>query len=201
MHSRDEYAVAHINPAVADLLMGVSGDKLQNARIIEREFTASGFEPPVVAAAIINAIAESGLRNDAKSPAPEDSVGLFQLNARGGGRGMSTADRMDPVKNTRRIIEEAKAARGFMSMVNAGEKDVKKLAAAFSTYVERPADKPGNEIKRAAMVDRYFGAAAVRISGMRPGAPVWLLVGLPVATFGILGLAYYISRRRRDAAD
>lgn len=193
-------ALARSNPTVADMVIGLNDSQRANAKIIEREFNAAGFGPPVVAAAIINAIAESGLRNDAKSPAPEDSVGLFQLNARGGGRGMSTAERMDPAKNTRRIIEEAKAARGFMNLVNAGEKDVKKLAAAFSTYVERPADKPGNEIKRAAMVDRYFGAAANKLHGLRPGAPMWLLVGLPLTTLGVLGLALYISRRRRDAA-
>ena len=65
MQHSDHYAVAQTNPSVADLLLRVSGEKLTNARIIEREFTAAGFKPPVVAAAIINAIAESGLRNDA----------------------------------------------------------------------------------------------------------------------------------------
>jgi hypothetical protein len=197
MQHSDHYAVAQTNPSVADLLLRVSGEKLTNARIIEREFTAAGFKPPVVAAAIINAIAESGLRNDAVGDAGA-SVGLFQLHERGGGRGMSNQDRMDPVKNTRRIIEEAKDARNFMQLVNSGETDVKKLAAAFSTYVERPADKPGNEIKRAAMVDTYFGSNVSLILGARSGAPLWLWVALPVASLSLLGLIYVLSRRGSD---
>jgi hypothetical protein len=111
---------------------------------------------------------------------------------------MSNQDRMDPVKNTRRIIEEAKDARNFMQLVNSGETDVKKLAAAFSTYVERPADKPGNEIKRAAMVDTYFGSNVSLIPGARSGAPLWLWVALPVASLSLLGLIYVLSRRGSD---
>lgn len=197
MQHYGHYAVAQTNPSVADLLLRVSGEKLTNARIIEREFTAAGFKPPVVAAAIINAIAESGLRNDAVGDAGA-SVGLFQLHERGGGHGMSSQERMDPVKNTRRIIEQAQKARNFMQMVNSGETDVKKLAAAFSTYVERPADKPGNEIKRAAMVDTYFGSNVSLIPGARSGASLWLWVALPVASLSLLGLIYVLSRRGSD---
>jgi len=110
---------------------------------------------------------------------------------------------MDPVKNTRRIIEQAQKARDFMQMVNSGETDIKRLTAAFSTYVERPADKPGNEVRRAAMVDRYFGASANRISGMTKRfsisgmskRPKWLTYAIAGTSLAMVGVAIYTLRK------
>jgi hypothetical protein len=188
--------------SVADMVQGINSSQRANARIIEREFTAAGFGPPVVAAAIINAIAESALNNAAVGDSGA-SVGLFQLHERGGGRGMTVQERMDPTKNTKRIIQEAFAAPSFMSLVRSGDTNVKRLAASFSTYVERPADKPGNEIRRAAMVDRYFGTSANRISGMTKRfsisgmakRPRWLTVALVGTSLAMFGVAIYTLRK------
>ena len=188
--------------SVADMAQGLNSTQRYNAKVIEREFTAAGFGPPVVAAAIINALAESALNSAAVGDSGA-SVGLFQLHERGGGRGMSVQERMDPTKNTKRIIQEAFAAPGFMALVRSGDTDIKRLTAAFSTYVERPADKPGNEVRRAAMVDRYFGASANRISGMTKRfsisgmskRPKWLTYAIAGTSLAMVGVAIYTLRK------
>lgn len=145
--------------SVADLAQGLTSAQRAVARVIEREFLAAGFVPEVAAAAIVNAIAESGLNPNAVGDRGA-SVGLFQLHERGGGAGMSVEERKDPVKNTRRIIREARRAHGFMWLVGRGVRDLSQLASAFSTYVERPADKVGEAFRRAALAAKHFPTLA-----------------------------------------
>lgn len=78
------------------------------------QFAAAGVPGPVADAAVVNAYAESRLRPDAASPPPEDSVGLFQLNAAAGaaGQGMTREQRADPVQNCQRIILIYKGSAG-----------------------------------------------------------------------------------------
>lgn len=123
-----------VNPAAL-----LSDEQERMVGVIEREFRAAGFGPAVAAAAVANAYAESRLNPRAASPPPEDSVGLFQLNARGAGSGMTTAERMDPVLNTRRILDVARRNSSFMAVVRAQPDDVGALTEAFCVYIERPA--------------------------------------------------------------
>ena len=163
------------------------------AAIIEKEFQAAGFSPEVTAAAIVNAMAESSLNPEAVGDNGL-SVGLFQLHAKGGGKGMTKAARQDPVKNARRIISEAKAAKSFMALVKAGERRVDKLAAAFSTYVERPFDKPGEAIRRAATAVVMFPSAG---AALRFGIKHGWKIGLTMALLsGVALLTWLLARRR-----
>jgi len=182
----------------ADQAVGLNSGQRANARIIEREFSAAGFGSPVVAAAIINALAESMLNNEAVGDGGS-SVGLFQLHERGGGHGMSVEDRKNPTLNTRRIIDQAKKAKGFMAKVHAGVTSVPELAAAFSTYVERPADKPGNEVKRAAMVARYFPGELAALATHEVKTAPWWMWGLMVSStlVALWGLKGVVQNRRK----
>jgi hypothetical protein len=139
--------------------------------LIFREFAAAGWKPAVAAAAAVNAYAESGLNPLAIGDGGK-SVGLFQLHEKGGGAGMTTAQRQDPTLNTRRIIEEANKAMGFR-IVAAASDDIPTLAAAFSTYVERPKDKPTEEIKRSTLARVLFpyGAGVLSPDG-QPTMPM-----------------------------
>lgn len=136
--------------------------RLSNARIIVREFLAAGFDWKVSLAAVVNANAESSLDNKAIGDGGA-SVGLFQLHERGGGRGMSVADRQDPVLNARRMVQETKAAwnatygnyRSLSSAVAAGAA-VPELAGLFAVHVERPADKDGAYFARSASAKTLF---------------------------------------------
>lgn len=106
-----------------------------------------------------NAYAESRLNPRAAALPPEDSVGLFQLNAKGAGRGMTVEQRQDPGQNIRRIIEEARG-RGIEGQHPATEGDA---VVWFAREVERcsacgHSGGDGELVRRRALADSLFGA-------------------------------------------
>ncbi len=129
-----------------------------NIEIIKREFRRHNLPDNVIAAAILNALAESSL-DAGKVAKNEDSVGLFQLNVEGAGRGMSIEERQDPVINTRTIItREILTERGQRLLQAAADgASIAKLAAIFSKDIERPVDVEENMGNRMQMAEVYFG--------------------------------------------
>lgn len=123
--------------------------------VIEREFTAAGYPLEVAAAAVVNAYAESGLNPLAVGDSG-NSVGLFQLNLRGAGRGMSVASRQDPTANARTLIARERQALGAVTLKAQEGASLAQLAALFSTLVERPKYKAAAEAHRAALALRLF---------------------------------------------
>lgn len=125
------------------------------AAIIEKEFLAAGYAAVVAAAAIVNAYAESRL--DPKAIGDNTrSVGLFQLNIKGAGAGMSTAARQDPLTNTRTLLAREKRTLAKVQALAQQGASLGTVVAAFSTLVERPSDKPGEEVKRRLYAVRLF---------------------------------------------
>ena len=144
--------------ALSQVIQGrFSVSQRQMVDVIEAEFQAAGYPQEAAAAAVVNAIAESGLRPDIAGDGGK-SVGLFQLHENGGGKGMSVRERQDPRLNARRIIEETRRGQGkaFSDAVRAGERDIGKLAGIFAYYVEHPQDKTGERDRRAAAARSLF---------------------------------------------
>jgi hypothetical protein len=135
--------------------IGLDAEQRANALVVEEEFARAGLPPEVTAAAIANAWAESRLRTFARSRPPEDSAGIFQLNARGAGADMPRGpeypggdSRFDPTLNARRIVREVRETsfgRRFLAQVSHAQGDVGSLAAAFCRYIERPKDPSGDK--------------------------------------------------------
>jgi hypothetical protein len=100
-------------------------------------FKAEGCNVIAQAAALANAMGESGLNPNLISPPPEHSVGLFQCNANGGvGEGKSDAFLKNPDNNIALIIAEMKRrAPAFKT-----SSDLRKAVTLFVTEVERPAN-------------------------------------------------------------
>lgn len=135
----------------------LSPSQRQMAQLIEQEGRAAGLSPNEIAAMIVNAKAESGLNPGIKGDSGH-SIGLFQLNDRGAGHGMSVEERQDPITNIRTILtREVLTRRGqqFRSRAAAGA-SIQELAAIFSRDIERPADRAGEQAKRAALASRLF---------------------------------------------
>jgi len=93
----------------------VPADRRNIAQMIIDAFKAEGFGLIQQVAALANAIRESSLIPDKRNTTErEDSVGLFQLNMKGGqGEGIPLADLLDPRKNTALIIKQAKKVPAF----------------------------------------------------------------------------------------
>jgi len=130
-------------------------------QIIATEFAAAGLGTNAIAAAIVNARAESGL-NPLASGDGGHSIGLFQLNDWGAGQGLSVEYRQDPTNNTRTILQrEVLVSRGATFRRRAKEgASVAELAAIFARDIERPADKAGAMAKRSALAIQMFPSLA-----------------------------------------
>ena len=168
----------------------LSPAQLQNAKIIEREFYWAGLPAGLAAGAIANAWHESKLNERAYNPSGEDSAGLFQLNARGGlGSGMSLEDRMDPVINTQRVIQEIKRL-GVDEKVRQNP-SVSYAAQVFAKEIERCAacgyQSGSSELhKRAETALKFFPMY------VGYGLQTWMIpAAMGTATLVALGVYYY----------
>jgi hypothetical protein len=119
--------------------------------LIVEEFLAAGFGHPVAAAAVANAYRESELDPE-KTSSTGKYIGLFQLSP---DILASEADRKDPRKNTRAIIEEATRSQTFMARA-ATKTHIPTLAGDFAYYVERPLDKAGERSRRYQIAERLY---------------------------------------------
>ena len=146
-------------------LAHLTGKKLKasqtaNAQTIAALFQEAGYGIAAQAAAITNAIAESGLNALAKGDGGH-SIGLFQLNDWGAGKGFSVEWRQNPANNTKRILEVVKGGFGseFRKRNEQGAK-APELAYLFCRDIERPADREGASQKRKALCASYFPGLA-----------------------------------------
>jgi hypothetical protein len=136
----------------------LDSEQLENASIIEKVFRDAGMPDSVIAAAIVNAYAESNLRAGVTGDSGH-SVGLFQLHDRGGGSGMSVEERQDPEINAKTILErEVLAEKGqeLLAKAKSGA-SVAELSAIFSRDIERPRDKEGAMARREKLAEDMFG--------------------------------------------
>lgn len=170
--------------------VGLTPTQLEMAAIIEREFRAAGLPPVLGAAAIVNAWYESRLNPNAVGDGGH-SIGLFQLNDRGAGAGMSVEARRDPVQNTRRIIEVVQGSYGAaVRAAAAGGESLERVTQLFTYHIERPADKEKKSAERGAGAARFFpaGIGTTFFSGR-------VLVGVSLVTLALIGGAYALRSR------
>lgn len=141
--------------SLSAVAVGLSALQRAMVDIVEREFTAAGYSLPVTAAAVVNAYAESGL-NPLSIGDSGNSVGLFQLNIRGAGAGMSVAQRQDATTNARTLLARERHALAQVVLLAQSGASLGQLAAAFAKYVERPRYPDAEGVKRAAYALRLF---------------------------------------------
>ena len=189
----------------------------ENARIIVREFLAAGYPLSLAVAALTNARMESNFSHTIRSSytnsdgTPEDSVGLFQLNIRGGGAGMTLAERQNPVLNTRRIIEETRKAWRATSGYDSSRKQTytvesleaavargatpAELAGLFGFHVERPKRRYDAIAERAAKTRELFPAIA-DVRTLDGGGVAGWRYAVILAVAGSAGVGAYYGWRR-----
>lgn len=177
---------------------GLTGAQREMADLILREFRSAGFGAAVGMAAVANAYAESGLNPLAKSGfVGEDSVGLFQLNVKGVGAGMSTAERQDPLLNTRKMIDAAKRSSQFMSVANNPSATLADVVTAFCTYVERPANAAAESAKRVGIAQRIFGAGVTAVAAgniSQSGASNTVVVVATLSAAALAATLFWVYR-------
>jgi hypothetical protein len=148
--------------------------------LIEREFTAAGYDRPIVVAAVVNSYVESthwnplehtwGPKYKTTGKKTEDSAGLFQLNRMGGhGEGMPMGSqypvgpsskkgdsRYDPVLNIQRILEVMRRSTKFSKAQYDFGHDAVKMAGEFCKIIELPDDADAKAKEREDLVAKIF---------------------------------------------
>jgi hypothetical protein len=195
--------------------VGLTPGQAAMVAMIEAAFLSAGYPLPVAAAAVVNAYAESTLNPKAIGDSGR-SVGLFQLSIRGAGAGMSVAERQDPATNIRTLLAREKRTLGKVKALADGGAPLADVVAAFSTLVERPGNKPYEELRRKALLLRLFPLGVRNAESVAPRsvpiiahtpapskAPVVLkamvwISGL--ATAALLARALWLERRGKAVA-
>jgi hypothetical protein len=129
------------------------------AKLIRKRFIEAGFTAEQAEAAVINAFDESRLNPKERSPITnkEDSVGLFQMNRKGGlGSGYSVEQLQDPNFNIDLAIQAAKKSKSFSKA-----KTMEEAIEAFVRDIERPANIEKQVADRVAMANRPLESAVV----------------------------------------
>lgn len=170
---------------LSSLCPGLSPAKVAMVDKIQDVMSTAGHPLEIIAAAVVNAQAESGFNQNIQSGCPpppnkprtaamdngtdetgasyrgkENSFGLFMLYALGAGKGMSVADRRDPDKNIKRIMQQP-GVSAVRAEYAAGERDVAKLTATWTEKVEIPANKESAGVARAKSAALLFSGATI----------------------------------------
>jgi hypothetical protein len=148
--------------------------------LIEQEFTAAGYDRPVIVAAVANSYIESdgwnplahtwGPKYKKTGKKTEDSAGLFQLNRMGGhGEGMPVGNqypigpsskkgdsRYDPSLNSKRILEVMRGSTKFSIAQYTFGHDAERMAEEFCKIIELPDDADVKGAERRAVVRKLF---------------------------------------------
>lgn len=175
---------------VAYSAVGLTDAQRVNASVVEALFTAAGYSPSTIAAAIVNALAESGLNAAALGDGGK-SVGLFQLNTvAGAGKGHGVVSLQNAAYNTNTLLSVEKKALAKVEAVAKTGASVSTLAAAFAQLVERPSNVATAMASRAARAAIVFPLGAGGASSSRSPVGVAFVVGA-------CALAYWALTRSR----
>lgn len=195
--------------------------QMEAGRVVMAEFSRAGIPAGIALAALANGFRESQLDTNAISgkgawafgstsdavayvvPAgEEDSRGLFQLNARGAGAGMSNAARHDPRANTQRIIAEYQGERGDkLRQAYANGASVLSLAEIFARDIERPSWRTqfGTDLANynIGVMRKFLGPLADVRANTLGAVPAAAAVGgsLVLVGLGLIGAFLYLRRR------
>ncbi len=200
--------VSETESVVDQITRKLSPNQIAMARIIEEEFKAVGLPNSIIAAAIVNAHSESGLRNiqstcrSSRGPGGrEDSWGLFQVNipAR---RGRVTAEQMrDPRLNCREILREVTGRRGKrLRTAAAAGASVNELTAIFCYDIERPARRVTSAPKRGRKALAFFSKGAKRKDAIQETGTAYASKG-PVKEKIDVGMRYKAVVDLKDNQD
>jgi hypothetical protein len=123
------------------------------ARRVEKRLRKYGFSDELIAGALVNAYAESGLDIDAVGKAGER--GIFQLNPRGLGHGMTVNEMQDVSLSVDRIANAVLKNNRVMELERKGG-SVAQHALIFCKEIERPSHKDRKARERVRLIEKIM---------------------------------------------
>jgi len=140
--------------SVTDVAKGLTIEQYEVSETIEEELTQLEIPQNIIAAAIVNAIAESSLNPDAIGDGGK-AVGAFQLHKKGLGKNLSVDDRRNIYTNTNVIgIQILKNDKLFA--LNENGEEIPELSAVFAEEIMRPANIEDRKEERRKIANKIF---------------------------------------------
>ncbi|MFM1840046.1 MAG: hypothetical protein RIR47_95 [Bacteroidota bacterium] len=140
--------------SVTDVAKGLTIEQYEVSETIEEELTQLEIPQNIIAAAIVNAIAESSLNPDAIGDGGK-AVGAFQLHKKGLGKNLSVDDRRNIYTNTNVIgIQILKNDKLFA--LNENGEEIPELSAVFAEEIMKPANIEDRKEERRKIANKIF---------------------------------------------
>ncbi len=140
--------------SVTDIAKGLTIEQYEVSETIEEELTQLEIPQNIIAAAIVNAIAESSLNPDAIGDGGK-AVGAFQLHKKGLGKNLSVDDRRNIYTNTNVIgIQILKNDKLFA--LNENGEEIPELSAVFAEEIMKPANIEDRKEERRKIANKIF---------------------------------------------
>lgn len=140
--------------SVTDIAKGLTQDQHEVSETIEDELTQLEIPDNIIAAAIVNAVAESNLNPNAIGDGGR-AVGAFQLHKNGLGKKLSIDDRKNIYTNANIVgIQILKNNKLFA--LNENGADIPELSAVFAEEIMKPADIETRKQERREIANKIF---------------------------------------------
>jgi hypothetical protein len=139
---------------VSQVAKNITEEQRNTASIIEENFDKLSIPKDITAAAIVNAVAESGLKPSIIGDGG-NSVGLFQLNKGGLGRKLSIEQRQDPTINSMVVGIQVLKNDNLLKREEGGA-TIPELTNIFTKEIMRPDEANKKGIARAALAKKIF---------------------------------------------
>lgn len=133
--------------------LNVDDHQKETAMMVERRMRDHGFSDELIAAALVNAYAESELNSHAIGKAGER--GIFQLHPEGLGHGMSINEMQDIRTSVDRIAKAIKKNKRMMKL-EASQASTAEHTAAFCVEIERPSNKHEKARRRVRLMKKML---------------------------------------------
>ena len=140
--------------SVTEVAVGLTNEQKEVSYIIEEEFSEMGISPSVTAAAIVNAIAESGLDPEAIGDKGK-AVGAFQLHKDGLGNKLSIDDRMN-VYTSSNIVGIQILKNNRLNVLDDKNENISILTQVIAEDIMRPDNIEAQKTKRSRLSKKIF---------------------------------------------
>ena len=128
-------------------------EKIVVARQVEKRLREYGFSDELIAGALVNAYAESRL--DANAVGKAGERGIFQLNPKGLGRGMTADEMQDITLSVNRIARAVLKNNRVMELERVGG-TVAQHTSMFCQEIERPRHKERKARERVKLIEKIM---------------------------------------------
>lgn len=140
--------------SVSDIAVGLTQEQREVSHIIENELKEMEIPDNIIAASIVNAVAESELNPNASGDGG-DSVGAFQLNINGLGSKL-TVDERQNLYTTANIIGIQILKNDKLFKLEQNEATIPELTATFAQYIMNPSNIKENKKHRIGLAKKMF---------------------------------------------